>query len=198
MRQTLRETIQEEKSELTADKRAACGRHLKACVSAGASLRGRRAWGSSAAPEAGGGERSRTLSSGDSGRPRPDRVPSSSPASAALSSLVYRPPSPAHVPVVHLPPPVLLLLVSNRIPAYEVRPRWPRGGGEAALTSVSPPQLLLSGLKAAVVAVLYDHRGTQSALLAQVRAAVAGRRAQRLGLLAPGGTQEVHLLHSKR
>ncbi|XP_062270657.1 epithelial cell-transforming sequence 2 oncogene-like [Scomber scombrus] len=71
--------------------------------------------------------------------------------------------------------PVFLLLVSNRIPAYE---------------------LVLSGVKAGVIVVLYDHRGTLSALLAQVERAVFGQRAQRLGLLAPGGTEEIHLLHS--
>lgn len=45
--------------------------------------------------------------------------------------------------------------------------------------------------------VLYDHRGTLAALLTQTSRAVSGQRAQRLGLLAPGGTEEVHLLHSK-
>uniref|UniRef100_A0A671YWR6 Epithelial cell transforming 2 like n=1 Tax=Sparus aurata TaxID=8175 RepID=A0A671YWR6_SPAAU len=74
---------------------------------------------------------------------------------------------------VHLPPPALLLLVSDRIPAYE---------------------LLLSGVKAGVVLVLYDHRGTLPALLAQAERAVSGQRARRLGLLAPGGTEEIHLL----
>ncbi|CAG00886.1 unnamed protein product [Tetraodon nigroviridis] len=100
---------------------------------------------------------------------------------------------------------------SARPPAAGLQPdsgvrgeaRWPRGPrgprGEAEPASpLSLRQLLLSGLKAAVVAVLYDHRGTQSALLAQVRSAVSGRRAQRLGLLAPGGTQELHLLHDSR
>ncbi|KAM4602137.1 epithelial cell-transforming sequence 2 oncogene-like [Polymixia lowei] len=71
--------------------------------------------------------------------------------------------------------PVLLLLLSNRIPAYE---------------------LVLSGVKADVVVVLYDHRGTLPALLAQTERALGGQRAQRLGLLAPGRTEEIHLLHN--
>lgn len=45
--------------------------------------------------------------------------------------------------------------------------------------------------------VLYDHRGTLAALLTQTSRALSGQRAQRLGLLAPGGTEEVNLLHSK-
>lgn len=117
--------------------------------------------------------------------------------SGALSSFSYRPPSPPQVPVIHLPPPVLLLLVSNRIPAYEVRPGPASGEADAAVSPVCLSQLLLSGLKAGVVAVLYDHNGTGSTLLTQVQRAVSGRRAQRLGLLAPGGTQEVHLLHGQ-
>ncbi|XP_055360265.1 epithelial cell-transforming sequence 2 oncogene-like [Betta splendens] len=70
--------------------------------------------------------------------------------------------------------PALLLLISNRLPAYE---------------------LVLSGVKAEVVAVLYDHRWSLSALLAQVKGALSGQSAQRLGLLAPGGAEEIHLLH---
>lgn len=58
-------------------------------------------------------------------------------------------------------------------------------------------QLLLSGLKAGVIAVLYNHRGTLPALLSQTERALSGQRAQRLGLLAPGGMEEVHLLHSE-
>lgn len=53
---------------------------------------------------------------------------------------------------------------------------------------------MLSGVKDGVVVVLYDHRGTLPALLAQVERTLSGQRAQRLGLLAPGGTEEVHLL----
>nr|XP_015802154.2 epithelial cell-transforming sequence 2 oncogene-like [Nothobranchius furzeri] len=71
------------------------------------------------------------------------------------------------------PSAALLLLVSSRIPAYE---------------------LVLSGVKAGVTVVLYDHRGTLSALLLQVEGAVSGQPAQRVGLLAPGGTEEVYLL----
>ncbi|KAK1876529.1 Epithelial cell-transforming sequence 2 oncolike [Dissostichus eleginoides] len=95
-------------------------------------------------------------------------------ASGALSSFTSRPALTHTVPPTHLTHPVLLLLISNRIPAYE---------------------LLLSGGKAGVIVVLYDHRGTLSALLAQVERAIIGQGAQRLGLLAPGGTEEIHLLH---
>ena len=42
--------------------------------------------------------------------------------------------------------------------------------------------------------MLYDHRGTLPALLAQVKRALGGHMIQRLGLLAPGGTDEVILL----
>lgn len=45
--------------------------------------------------------------------------------------------------------------------------------------------------------VLYDHRGTLSALWTRVEAAVCGRRAQRLGLLAPGGAEEIQLCHGE-
>uniref|UniRef100_A0A665X397 Coiled-coil domain containing 28A n=1 Tax=Echeneis naucrates TaxID=173247 RepID=A0A665X397_ECHNA len=58
-------------------------------------------------------------------------------------------------------------------------------------------QLVLSGVKAGVTVVLYDHRGTLSVLLTQVQRAICGQRALRLGLLAPGGTEEIHLLHKK-
>lgn len=58
-------------------------------------------------------------------------------------------------------------------------------------------QLVLSGVKAGVIVVLYDHRGSLSALLTQVKGAMSGHSAQRLGLLAPGGTEEIHLLHSE-
>uniref|UniRef100_A0A4W6E3B9 Coiled-coil domain containing 28A n=1 Tax=Lates calcarifer TaxID=8187 RepID=A0A4W6E3B9_LATCA len=48
-----------------------------------------------------------------------------------------------------------------------------------------------------LIVVVYDHRGTLSALLTQAERAISGHRAQRLGLLAPGGTEEIHLLHSE-
>uniref|UniRef100_UPI0037E8D5E6 epithelial cell-transforming sequence 2 oncogene-like n=1 Tax=Semicossyphus pulcher TaxID=241346 RepID=UPI0037E8D5E6 len=149
------------------------------------SMRTRRAWGGNTKPEGarGGGTNSGlTFSSWppslvgspslslslDGGQP----VAS---ASAALSSFTYRPaPSHAASPV-YRPPPALLLLLSSRIPAYE---------------------LLLSGVRAGAIAVLYDHRGTLSALLTQAERAVSGQRVQRLGLLAPGGAEEIHLLHS--
>lgn len=56
---------------------------------------------------------------------------------------------------------------------------------------------MLSGVIAGVIVVLYDHRGTLSALLTQVKGAMSGQSIQRLGLLAPGGTEEVQLLHSE-
>ncbi|XP_067439428.1 epithelial cell-transforming sequence 2 oncogene-like isoform X1 [Thunnus thynnus] len=96
-------------------------------------------------------------------------------ARGALSSFTYRPAAPHTVSPIHRSSPPLLLLVSNRIPAYE---------------------LVLSGVKEGVIVVLYDHRGKLSALLTQVERVVSGQRAQRLGLLAPGGTEEIHLLHS--
>ncbi|KAK5847915.1 hypothetical protein PBY51_017006 [Eleginops maclovinus] len=95
-------------------------------------------------------------------------------ASGALSSFTSRLALTHTVPPIRRTDPALLLLISNRIPAYE---------------------LLLSGVKAGVIVVLYDHRGTLSALLAQVETAITGQGAQRLGLLAPGGTEEIHLLH---
>uniref|UniRef100_I3K3K8 Coiled-coil domain containing 28A n=2 Tax=Oreochromis TaxID=8139 RepID=I3K3K8_ORENI len=94
----------------------------------------------------------------------------------ALSSFIYRPAQPHTVSPLHLSAPALLLLISNRIPAYE---------------------LVLSGVKPGVIAVLYDHRGTLSSLLTQVERAISGKPAQRIGLLACGGTQEIHLLHKK-
>ncbi|KAF3688456.1 Epithelial cell-transforming sequence 2 oncogene-like Lung-specific [Channa argus] len=92
----------------------------------------------------------------------------------ALSPLTYRPGPQHRASSIHRTTPLLLLLISNRIPAYE---------------------LVLSGVKSGVVVVLYDHRGTLSALLKQVERATSGQCAQRLGLLAPGGTEEIHLLH---
>ncbi|XP_037552261.1 epithelial cell-transforming sequence 2 oncogene-like [Nematolebias whitei] len=71
-------------------------------------------------------------------------------------------------------PAALLLLVSNRIPAYE---------------------LVLSGVKAGVIVVLYDYRETLPTLLMEVERTVSGLPVQRVGLLAPGGTEEIHLLH---
>ncbi|XP_018516508.1 epithelial cell-transforming sequence 2 oncogene-like [Lates calcarifer] len=96
-------------------------------------------------------------------------------ASGALSSFTHRPALQQTVSPIYRTSPALLLLISNRIPAYE---------------------LVLSGVKAGVIVVVYDHRGTLSALLTQAERAISGHRAQRLGLLAPGGTEEIHLLHS--
>ncbi|XP_074521092.1 epithelial cell-transforming sequence 2 oncogene-like [Halichoeres trimaculatus] len=39
-----------------------------------------------------------------------------------------------------------------------------------------------------------ERRGTLSALLTQAERAISGQRVQRMGLLAPGGTEEIHLL----
>lgn len=100
LRQTIRETIREEKSEKqTGSRSAAATDVLRAAVSAGASLRARRAWGSNAAAEAAAGGSRRTpssfsgllLSSGCSisavtaerssrVSPSPERRPSSSPS----------------------------------------------------------------------------------------------------------------------
>ncbi|KAM4711175.1 epithelial cell-transforming sequence 2 oncogene-like [Anableps anableps] len=74
--------------------------------------------------------------------------------------------------LVHTDSAALLLLISNKIPAYEV---------------------VLSGVKAGVTVLLYDHRWTLSALLNQMERAVSGQRVQRLGLLVPGGTEEIFL-----
>ncbi|XP_056450702.1 epithelial cell-transforming sequence 2 oncogene-like [Gadus chalcogrammus] len=67
----------------------------------------------------------------------------------------------------------VLLLVSNRIPAYE---------------------LVMCGTRSEVVLVLYDQRGTLPALLAQLQRVLAGRAACRLGLLCPGGTEELQVV----
>ncbi|XP_054864655.1 epithelial cell-transforming sequence 2 oncogene-like isoform X2 [Amphiprion ocellaris] len=157
------------------------------------SLRTRRVWGSAIRPEGsrGGGSQSGRSSSGVTSisgplrsvgsstlsleRRRPTaegqslgRVQASSLSSDSVTrSSTSRPAlNPSHAP--------LLLLISNRTPAYE---------------------LLLSGVTSGVMVVLYDHRGTLPALLAQVERAVCGRLAQRLGLLAPGGTEEISLLY---
>ncbi|XP_047432322.1 epithelial cell-transforming sequence 2 oncogene-like [Mugil cephalus] len=172
-------------------------------------MRTRRAWGSYSKPEGTRGSRpssgstllswppqsaasSRLLVSGRAVTSAPSLEPvqasglgSERPtkAGAALSSSssTRGPAPPRSVSPMHraaAPPPLLLLLlVSNRLPAYE---------------------LVLSGVKAGVLAVLYDHRGTLPALLAQVQRAVSGRTALKLGLLAPGGTEEIHLLHGCR
>ncbi|XP_071320821.1 epithelial cell-transforming sequence 2 oncogene-like isoform X1 [Trachinotus anak] len=161
------------------------------------SVRTRRAWGSYTKQEGvrGGSTHTGRLSSGAVGSSSlclgldrwstaqsVERVRASSSfsdrlskASGALSSFTHRP-APQHaVSPIHRTTPALLLLISNRVPAYE---------------------LVLSGVKAEVIVVVYDHRGTLSALLTQVERAISGQRALRLGLLAPGGTEEIHLLHN--
>ncbi|KAM6957974.1 epithelial cell-transforming sequence 2 oncogene-like [Tautogolabrus adspersus] len=124
------------------------------------SIRTRRVWGSNKKPEGARGGRTQT------GRSSPGLMGFCRPSPVNLQC--YKQPLQS---IVLLPP--LLLLMSNRIPAYE---------------------LLLSGVMAGVIMVLYDHRGTLSALLTQAERAISGKRVQRLGLLAPGGTEEIHLL----
>ncbi|XP_041835016.1 epithelial cell-transforming sequence 2 oncogene-like isoform X2 [Melanotaenia boesemani] len=95
-------------------------------------------------------------------------------ARGMLSSFIHRPALPHTYSPHHQSSSSLLMLISNRIPAYE---------------------LVLSGVKAGVIVVLYNHRGTLSALLTQVERVTSGQPVQRVGLLAPGGTEEIHLLH---
>ncbi|XP_039997905.1 epithelial cell-transforming sequence 2 oncogene-like [Xiphias gladius] len=194
IRQMIREKIQEEK-RLSMRTRRAWGSYTKQeGVRGGSTLTGRRpssgitfsSWPSLSWPPRTVGSSSLCLNlgGGQSMREaqRVERVQASSSfgerlnkASAALSSFTYGPAPQKTVSPIHRTTPALLLLISNRIPAYE---------------------LVLSGVKAGVTVVVYDHRGTLSALLTQVERAVFGQRAQRLGLLAPGGTEEIHLLHS--
>ncbi|KAM3850738.1 epithelial cell-transforming sequence 2 oncogene-like [Diretmus argenteus] len=212
IRQAIRERLQEEKSELGKEREKERERlrpvFTSVVVFAGLSLRTRRVWGSNTQP--GGGARSSctprqrpgsgaTISSWPSlswpprdggstslglslsqGRSMSPALSSGS-ANERLSKAVGALSSSTRTPIHTVPPtsrrsdPVLLLLLSDRIPAYE---------------------LVLSGVKADVLVVLYDHRGTLPALLAQAERALGGQRAQRLGLLAPGGTEEIRLLHS--
>lgn len=83
LRRTIRETIQEEKSELK-EPTGSEKRRLTAALSAGAALRTRRAWGSSAALEAGS---SRTPSSASGLTPGPSSGVSLSPERLRSSSL---------------------------------------------------------------------------------------------------------------
>uniref|UniRef100_A0A8C4EL76 DH domain-containing protein n=1 Tax=Dicentrarchus labrax TaxID=13489 RepID=A0A8C4EL76_DICLA len=193
IRQMIRDKLQEEK-RLSMRTRRAWGSYTKPEGARGGSVQTGRSssgltfssWPSLSWPARTVGSPSLCLSQ-DRGQPMTaaqswDRVQTSSPsserlnkASRALSSFTYRPALSHTASPIHLPTPALLLLISDRIPAYE---------------------LLLSGVRAGVIVVLYDHRGTLSALLTQAERAVSGQRAQRLGLLAPGGTEEIHLLHS--
>ncbi|KAM9836006.1 epithelial cell-transforming sequence 2 oncogene-like [Aulostomus maculatus] len=149
------------------------------------SWRTRRAWGSGSGEGRPGYAQTRGLSSGltsslslslDMGQSMTAALSSQSStpnsdrlnkSSGSLSCFTSRPPPPHNNPA-------LLLLISNKVPAYE---------------------LVLSGVKVGVITVLYDHRGTLSALVTQVERAISGQRAQRVGLLAPGGTEEIHLFH---
>ncbi|XP_072235402.1 epithelial cell-transforming sequence 2 oncogene-like [Leuresthes tenuis] len=103
--------------------------------------------------------------------PSSERLPK---ARGSLSSFTCRSSLPHTVSPCHFTSPSLLILVSKKIPAYE---------------------LVLSGLKASVIVVLFDYRGTLSALLTQVERATSRQPVQRVGLLAPGGTEEIHLFH---
>uniref|UniRef100_A0A8D3AZA6 Epithelial cell-transforming sequence 2 oncogene-like n=1 Tax=Scophthalmus maximus TaxID=52904 RepID=A0A8D3AZA6_SCOMX len=97
-------------------------------------------------------------------------------ACGALSSFTYRPAQRRAVSPIHHHATALLLLLSNRVPAYE---------------------MVLSGAKAGVIVVVYEHRGALSALFTQAERVVSGQTVQRLGLLAPGGTEEIDLLQSR-
>nr|XP_019959671.1 PREDICTED: epithelial cell-transforming sequence 2 oncogene-like isoform X2 [Paralichthys olivaceus] len=96
-------------------------------------------------------------------------------ACGALSSFTHSPAQQHTVSPTDRRTTTLLFLISDRVSAYE---------------------MVLSGVKAGVTVIMYDHRGTPSALLTQVERAISGQRVQRLGLLAPGGTEEIYLLQS--
>nr|XP_023650106.1 epithelial cell-transforming sequence 2 oncogene-like isoform X1 [Paramormyrops kingsleyae]XP_023650107.1 epithelial cell-transforming sequence 2 oncogene-like isoform X1 [Paramormyrops kingsleyae] len=75
-------------------------------------------------------------------------------------------------------PPLHLLLVSSRVPAYE---------------------LLLSAARSAVVPLLYDHRGsTLEALLFRVERLLQGVMVQSVAVLAEGDAEELDLLQGCR
>ncbi|XP_049918915.1 epithelial cell-transforming sequence 2 oncogene-like [Epinephelus moara] len=193
IRQMIRDKLQEEKRQSLRSRRA-CGGYTKPEGARGGSTQTGRpssgitfsSWPSLSWPQRTVGSSSLCLSL-DRGQPMTEAQSSErlqasslsserlSKASGELSSFTSIPTLPRTVSPIYLTTSALLLLISNRIPAYE---------------------LVLSGVKAGVMVVLYDHRGTLTALLAQVERAISGRRAQRLGLLAPGGTEEIHLLHS--
>ncbi|XP_066529352.1 epithelial cell-transforming sequence 2 oncogene-like [Hoplias malabaricus] len=70
--------------------------------------------------------------------------------------------------------PVHMLLVSSRIPAYE---------------------MVLCGALMNVVPLLYDYSGmTLEALLSLIERAVEGRRVQSIGIMTEGSTEEIHLM----
>ncbi|KAJ8399471.1 hypothetical protein AAFF_G00411830 [Aldrovandia affinis] len=70
-------------------------------------------------------------------------------------------------------PPLHLLLVSSRVPAYE---------------------LVLCGARAGVIPVLYEHSGTTlEALLSRAEGALQGQRAQSIAILAEGTAGEINL-----
>ncbi|KAM7375295.1 hypothetical protein PAMA_014408 [Pampus argenteus] len=182
IRQMIREKLQEEKRSSMRTRRAWSsytkpGEAKGRCSQAGTPTSGITfsSWPSLSWPQRTAGSVSLDKGQSITSRPSSERL---NKASGAVSSFTYRPAALQHtVSSIHRSNPAFLLLVSNKIPAYE---------------------LVLSGVKAGVIVVLYDHRGTLSALLAQAERAISGHRAQRLGLLAPGGTEEIHLLHISR
>nr|XP_061841317.1 epithelial cell-transforming sequence 2 oncogene-like [Nerophis lumbriciformis] len=163
VRQSIRAKIEEEK-RMSLTSRRAWSSSTKLGESGGGSIQTRISWSPRTFEPPGVSlSTSRGLSL--------ERAMSFSRASGPHSTFTSRPASlQAHQP--HSA--IRMLLVSNRIPAYE---------------------LVLSGAKAEVDVVLYDHMGTFSALLSQVERAVSGRTVQRIGLLAPGGTEEIHLFN---
>ncbi|XP_051020374.1 LOW QUALITY PROTEIN: epithelial cell-transforming sequence 2 oncogene-like [Acomys russatus] len=75
-----------------------------------------------------------------------------------------------------LPPHIIL--ISSRIPAYE---------------------MVLESIKAGVLAVLYDHSGvTLESLLHLIERALQGRKAQSLGIFSIGNSREIDLLQGYR
>uniref|UniRef100_A0A4W4HL19 Epithelial cell transforming 2 like n=1 Tax=Electrophorus electricus TaxID=8005 RepID=A0A4W4HL19_ELEEL len=74
----------------------------------------------------------------------------------------------------HTQSPVRVLLVSSRLPAYE---------------------LVLCGTRACVVPLLFDYSGmTLEALLSLVQSAVQGRPIQSVGIMADGSTEEIYFI----
>ncbi|KAM7365669.1 hypothetical protein PAMP_016584 [Pampus punctatissimus] len=182
IRQMIREKLQEEKRVSMRTRRAWSsytkpGEAKGRCSQTGTPTSGMTlsSWPSLSWPQRTVGSVSLDKGQSMTSRPSSERL---NKASGAVSSFTHRPAALQHtVSSIHRSNPGLLLLVSNKIPAYE---------------------LMLSGVKTGVIVVLYDHRGTLSALLAQAERAISGQRAHRLGLLAPGGTEEIHLLHNSR
>ncbi|KAL4623913.1 epithelial cell-transforming sequence 2 oncogene-like [Arapaima gigas] len=91
----------------------------------------------------------------------------------SYSSLTRRSLPQTHILSPHLPSP-RLLLISSRIPAYE---------------------MLLSAARVGVVPLLYDHSGnTLEALLSRVERSLQGRSAQSIAVLAEGDEEQINML----